>query len=71
MATRITGPIDLGRWEVYVNARPVTPFYNEEPKAIKRAEREAKTHRHVQVARVFTDRPPRTVATWEDGKRTR
>lgn len=69
MSARIreVGPRDLGRFEVYVNARPVSPVYPHEPRARQRAEREARTHRHVSLARIFDDRPPRTIATWVDG----
>lgn len=64
------GPIDLGRFEVYVNARPVKPVYASQPDAIARAEKEAKTHRHVVVARVFRERAPKNLAIWENGEKT-
>jgi len=62
------GPIDLGKFEVYVNARPVRPMYTSQPEAMARAEKEAKTHRYVQVARVFKERAPKSIAKWEDGE---
>lgn len=56
---------------VWVNTKEQVPQYADKAKAIERGEREAETHRHVQVTRSTGGRAPRTVATWEDGERTK
>jgi hypothetical protein len=68
VATRV---VEFGkaRWTVWVNAAEVSPTYPTEPQAIARAEREARTHHHVQVTKATGNTRPRSVATWVDGKR--
>lgn len=68
MATRV---VEFGKphWTVWVNAEEVVPTYPTEPQAIARAEREASTHRHVQVTKSTGKTRPRTVATWVEGER--
>lgn len=68
MGTRV---VDFGkpRWTVSVNAQEVKPTYPTEAQAIARGDREAATHRHVQVTKSTGSTRPRTVATWVDGER--
>lgn len=68
MGTRV---VDFGkpRWTVWVNAQEVNPIYTSEAAALGRGEREAATHRHVQVTKSTGNTRPRTVATWVDGER--
>lgn len=57
------------RWEVFVNARPVTPLYSSQRAAMKRAGEEARTHHSVTVALNVGKLRPRIVATWVNGKK--
>jgi hypothetical protein len=66
VGTRVV-QIGSTRFTVWVNTKEMTPTYQDKGQAIGRAEREAKTHRHVQVTRSTGDRRPYTVATWIDG----
>ena len=59
------------RFTVWVNTKEQTPQYADKDAAIARAEKEAQTHRHVQVTRSTGGRAPRTVAVWENGWRTK
>lgn len=68
MSARITD-IRTRSWVVWVNTREVPPAYPSEAKAIARAEKEAKTHHHVQVTLHVGSQRPRTVAEWVDGVR--
>lgn len=55
-----------GEFVVYVNAKE-DRRYDYEPRAQRRGEAMARTHRHVQVVREFGNRPPRVLTTWENG----
>lgn len=68
MATRITD-ISNRSWTVWVNTQEIRPSFDTEAKAIHKAEKEAKTHHHVQVTLSVAGGRPRNVAEWVDGKR--
>lgn len=68
MGTRVV-QIGPTLFTVWVNTKEMTPRYADKEQAIRRAEKEARTHRHVLVTRSTGGRAPRTIAKWEDGER--
>jgi hypothetical protein len=68
VGTRVTD-ISHRRWTVWVNTQEIRPEFDAEAKAVAKAEKEARTHHHVQVTMSVDGGRPRNVATWVDGVR--